>query len=343
MGLAVERKSGTAESSDGAGHYPRNVIPCKEYIAHKAAEAKALTTGKPTMEDEEDWHEELPLPPRENLPGAKPSQQSQEDEWKLMISQDPHSKSVAGDSGHGTMAATSEDNPVNGDEELVKAVGGIDKNVPVGDLSDVQWMGDDPLFEFNDENITIPQTPDAASMLVQTLPENKRGSPLKSPLKKKPCFCELIAVCLIKATPPLHLEPNYSDAELVGYTRPSLVNVIPWIKYEAQNMAEPTFRQELQCIREVNHLWCIIAMIVWFCRWRQKQGWWPPLPACSFQVGALATAIIKTRVVSVTSVIKMTLGERQVLWVLTTLQYLAEVGPKSPTPGYVAHSMQSIM
>ena len=28
---------------------------------------------------------------------------------------------------------------------------------------------------------------------------------------------------------------------------------------------------------------------------------------------------------------------------LTTLQYLAEVGPKSPTPGHVAHSMQSIM
>ena len=39
----------------------------------------------------------------------------------------------------------------------------------------------------------------------------------------------------------------------------------------------------------------------------------------------------------------MTLGERQVLWVLTTLQYLAEVGPKSPPPGHVAHSVQSIM
>ena len=69
----------------------------------------------------------------------------------------------------------------------------------------------------------------------------------------------------MKTTPPLCLEPDYSDAELVGYTWPPLVNVIPWIKYEAQNMMEPTFRQELQCIKEDDHLWYIIAMIVWFC------------------------------------------------------------------------------
>ena len=39
----------------------------------------------------------------------------------------------------------------------------------------------------------------------------------------------------------------------------------------------------------------------------------------------------------------MTLGERQVLQVLTTLQYLAKMGPKSPPLGHVAHSVQSIM
>ena len=339
MGLVVERKTRTAESSDGAGHHQRKVIPNKEYAACKAAKAKASTTGKQTIEDKEDWDEELPLPPCETPPGAKPLQQSQEDEWKLMISKDPHSRSVTGDSGHGAMAATSEDNLVDGDEKLVGAEGGIDKNVPAGDLSDVEWKEDDPLFEFNDENVTIPQTPDAASTPVQTSMENKTDSPLESPLKKKPCFRESIAVCLMKATPPLHLEPDYSDAELVGYTQPPLVNVIPWIKHEAQNMAEPTFRQELQCIREVNHLWYIIAMIVWFRQWRQEQGWWPPLPACGFQVGALATAIIKTQVVSVTSVVKMTPGERQVLQVLTILQYLAKLGPKSPPLGHVSHSV----
>ena len=210
-------------------------------------------------------------------------------------------------------------------------------------ISDVEWKEDDPLFEFNDENVTMPQTPDAASTPVQTLTENKTGSSLKSPLGKKPCFWESFAVRVSKATPLSCLEPDYSNAELVGYKRPPLVYVIPWIKYKAQNMVEPTFRQELQSIREVNHLQYIIAMIVWFCRWRQEQGWWPLLPACGFQVKALATAIIETQVMSVTSEIKMTSGERQVLRVLTTLQYLAEVGPKSPPPGHVAHSVQSIM
>ena len=123
----------------------------------------------------------------------------------------------------------------------------------------------------------------------------------------------------MKATPPLHLTTDYSDAQLVGYTWPPLVNVIPWIKYEAQNMMEPTFRQELQCIKEVDHLWYIISMIMWFHRWRQEQGWLPLLPACGFQVGALATVIIQTQVVSITLEIKMTPGERQILWVLTTL------------------------
>ena len=78
-------------------------------------------------------------------------------------------------------------------------------------------------------------------------------------------------------------------------------------------MVEPTFRQEFQCIKEVDHLQYIIAMIVWFHQWRQEQGWWLSLPACGFQVGALATAIMEIQVVSVTSEIEMTSGERQVL------------------------------
>ena len=118
--------------------------------------------------------------------------QSQEDEWKLMVNQDPCSRSVAGDFGHGTMAVTPEENPVNNNEKLLGAVGGIDEIVLAENLSDVEWKEDDPLFEFNDENVTIPQTPDAASTPVQTLAENKTGSSLESPLKKKPWFRELI-------------------------------------------------------------------------------------------------------------------------------------------------------
>ena len=39
----------------------------------------------------------------------------------------------------------------------------------------------------------------------------------------------------------------------------------------------------------------------------------------------------------------MSWGESQVLQVLTTLQYLDEVGPKSLPPGHVVHSVQLIM
>ena len=39
----------------------------------------------------------------------------------------------------------------------------------------------------------------------------------------------------------------------------------------------------------------------------------------------------------------MSQGESQVLQVLTTLQYLAEVGPKSPPLGHVTHNLQSII
>ena len=207
------------------------MVPYKEYTACKAAEGKASTTSKPTLEDKENLDEELPLPPHKTLPAVKSVLSSQEDEWKLMVNQDPCSGSVAGGSGHGAMKVTAEDEPVDSNEGLVGAMGRINENLSAENLSDVEWKEDDPLFKFNDENVTIPQTP------VQTLTENKTGSSLESPLKKKPCFWESITVHLLKATPPLYLEPDYSNAELVGYTQPPLINVIPWIKYRANLQA----------------------------------------------------------------------------------------------------------
>ena len=70
---------------------------------------------------------------------------------------------------------------------------------------------------------------------------------------------------------------------------------------------------------------------------------WAPIHACNFQVGAVTTINIETRVLSVLSQINMSRGESKVLQVLTMLQYLAEVGPKSPPPGHVAHSVHLIM
>ena len=113
---------------------------------------------------------------------------SQEDEWKLMVHQDPHSGSIARDSGYGTVAATWEDEPINSTKELVGAVGGVDASVTDEHLSDVEWRDDDPLFMFNDESVTKPQTPAAASTPVQTWAEDKAVFLLESPLGKTSCF-----------------------------------------------------------------------------------------------------------------------------------------------------------
>ena len=200
-----------------------------------AHQEKVSTASKLTLEDEENWDEEPPLPPEETLPGVRPILPSQEDEWKLMVNQDPHSGSVAGDSGHGMMVMTSETKPIDSNEELIRAVGGIDEDVPAGInenvlagyLSDVEWNEEDPLIKINDENVTIPQMPAAALTPIQALTENKMLSPLESPMGKKPCFQELTVACLSKAASTLCLEPDYRDAELVRYTQPPLTNVIP--------------------------------------------------------------------------------------------------------------------
>ena len=66
-------------------------------------------------------------------------------------------------------------------------MGGVDESVTAEHLSDVKWRDDDPLFMFNDENVTKPQTPATASTPVQTWEEeDKAVSLLESPLGKKP-------------------------------------------------------------------------------------------------------------------------------------------------------------
>ena len=180
-----------------------------------------MTARKPTLRDKENWDEEPPLPPWETLPGARPILPSQEDEWKLMVNQDPHSSSVAGDSGSGMMVMTSEAEPIDSNEELIRAVGGINEDVPAGInenvlagyLSDVEWKEEDPLIEINDENVTIPKMPATALTPIQALTEKLTLAPVELPMGKKPCFWELTAVHLSKAASPLCLEPDYRDAE----------------------------------------------------------------------------------------------------------------------------------
>ena len=117
--MECERKTRTAESNSRTDPDPKKVIPYKEFAAHKETEGRVSTTSKPTSGEEENWDEEPPLPPRETSPGAKSLALSQEDEWKFMVDQDSRSGSVAGDSGHGTMAATQEDEPLRALKNLL--------------------------------------------------------------------------------------------------------------------------------------------------------------------------------------------------------------------------------
>ena len=56
--------------------------------------------------------------------------------------------------------------------------------------------------------------------------EDQAASLVKLPLKEKPGFRKSIAERLSKTTPTC-LEFNYNNAELFGFTQPSLVDVIP--------------------------------------------------------------------------------------------------------------------
>ena len=143
--MEPERKTRTAELNSRADPHTKKVIPYKEYAAHKEAEGRVSTTSKSTLEEEENRDEEPPQPPHETPPGAKPMVPSQEDKWKLMVNQDPHSGLLAGDSGHGTMAATWEDEPIDNTLELDGAVGGVNESVTVEHLSDVEWRDDNPV------------------------------------------------------------------------------------------------------------------------------------------------------------------------------------------------------
>ena len=115
------------------------MIPYKEYAAHKEVKRRSLTASKSTLGEEEDWDAEPPLPPRETPPGASSMAPSQEDEWKQVVDQDPHSGSVAEDSGHGTMTATGKDESIDDVEELAGTVGGADNSAATEHLSDVEW------------------------------------------------------------------------------------------------------------------------------------------------------------------------------------------------------------
>ena len=192
------------------------MIPYEEYVAHRTAEKKTFTATKLTSQNglEEDWDDEPSCPPRGTLPGVRSTLPSLENEWRLMADQDPHPKSVAGDSGHDTMTTTTETEPVMDNEELSGAVGGTDGNTSTGYCFDVKWKEENLLIEINDENVAVHRTPAASLTPVPVSMECEMFSPQESPWGKKPCNRDLTAAQLSKSAPPLCLKP---DSELVWY------------------------------------------------------------------------------------------------------------------------------
>ena len=167
-----ERRAKAAESNHNC---LRRVIPYKEYVGCRAAEKKTSTATKLTSQNEleENWDDELWCPPRSTRLGVRSAFPSKEDEWRLMADQDPCPESVAGDSGHGTMAMTAETESITDNEELIGAVGGTDENILTQHCSDIEWNEEDPLIEINDENINVHQTPAASSTPVPVSTESK--------------------------------------------------------------------------------------------------------------------------------------------------------------------------
>ena len=177
---------------------------------------------------------------------------SQEDEWKLMVDQDSHSGSVAGDSGHAQWLQLGKMNPPTA---LKNSLRQWVESMKVSPLSIFLMLNGEIMTLCLCSMMRMYQTPNTSCCLDPSSDMGRRqGCFLAQITPWKKALLLTVNCRMLSKTALTCLKPNYNDAKLVRYTQPSLVNVIPWIKYEAQNMSEPNFRQELQCIKEVEHL-----------------------------------------------------------------------------------------
>ena len=146
-------------------------------------------------------------------------------------------------------------------------------------------------------------------------------------------------VCLLMAERPLQsasmviMEPDYKDAPLIGCKRPDLSEVIPWICFVAQNMMEPPWQTEMASIKQDENIRYIAVMFVWFRHWKVRSGSWPSLPRCDFVLNQEISDTVDLRLTPTLAKLDMSLGELQALKVLTTLQCLAEMGPRKLARG----------
>ena len=139
------------------------------------------------------------------------------------------------------------------------------------------------------------------------------------------------------------MEPDYKGTPLIGYKRPALSEVIPWIHFEAQNMMEPPWQTEMASIKQDKNIRYITAMFVWFWHWKVRSGLWPSLPRCNFVLDQEVSDTVNLHLAPTLAKLDLSLEELQALKILTMLQCLDEMGPWKPAPGYACQCVESIM
>ena len=257
------------------------------------------------------------------------------------FNQDPRAESTA-DSGHGTIAMEDDIESNTVEEEPIKddtSCAALDNS---GRPDDLTWNIDMPYFEFTDDSATACKTPVAASMPVVAPAGDAVLSSPESPWSKKPCVREMVAERLQSASTVI-MEPDYKDAPLIGYKRPDLSEVIPWICFKAQNMMEPPWQTKMASIKQDENIRYIAAMFVWFQCWKVRSGLWPSLPRYDFVLDQEISDAVDLHLAPTLAKLDLSLGELQALKVLTTLQCLAEMGPQKPALGYTCQCVELIM
>ena len=113
------------------------------------------------------------------------------------------------------------------------------------------WDPQDLLFEFNNENSGMTQTPMAALMPVAVQIKNEMPE-LEDADPEEPPQGSLLRSPTASGSPMMPVRrfvPDYSDVPLVRFSQPELYQVVPWIHFEAQNMCKPPWRTKLALIQ----------------------------------------------------------------------------------------------
>ena len=255
------------------------------------------------------------------------------------LNQDPKVESTA-NSGDGTMAMEEDIKSNTVEEELIKDDTSCTALNNSGRPDDLTWNTDIPYFKFTDDSAMTCETLVAASMPVMAPAEDAMLPSPESPWNKKPCVHELMAERPLQSASMVIMEPDYKDAPLIGYKRPDLSEVIPWICFKAQNMMEPPWQTEMASIKQDENNRYIALMFVWFKCWKVRSASWPSLPRCNFVLDQEISDTVDLRLAPTLGKLDLSLGELQALKVLTTLQCLAEMGPQKLALGYTCQCVE---